>query len=316
MSNVVSIVKGNDAGYAVNKTFNLLKPKIKPGNLCLIKPNLCTLKSPKTGATTHPELVMEITNKLRDYFTEVAVIESDSGASTAEMKFKYCGYNDIAKLENVRLLNLTKSKCVKWKFENSGLTVDLPEILLNCDYFVSVPTLKTHSLTVFTANIKNLYGLLPHPRKTIYHNNVNEIVAELNVLVKPELCLVDGIVGMQGNGPNKGEPAHFGAVIGGTDSLLTDVVCCYAIGLNPMKVRYLRISAEYLKRKLPNLNDVKIVGNSLNEVRRRFRPAPREQPFSDWLKDSLIANRQIGFVLDYGLIPVIRHFRKKLIRGQ
>lgn len=308
---VVGIVKGTNAAYIVNKTFNLIKPKIRSGNLCLIKPNLCTLKLPKTGATTHPELVMEIANKLRDYFAEVVIIESDSGASTAEMKFKYCGYYDIAKRVDVKFLNLTTARQVKWKFEKAELIVDLPEILFGCNYFVSVPTLKTHSLTTFTANIKNLYGLLPPPRKTAYHTKVNEIVAELNALVQPKLCLVDGIVGMEGNGPNKGEAAHFGAVISGTDSLIVDVVCCHAIGLNPMKVRHLRLSAEYLNRKLPDLSNIQIFGNSLSEVKRRFKPAPMEQPFRDWLKDSLMGTKLVGFVLDHALFPIVRHIRKK-----
>ena len=312
--NTVSIVKGADANYIVEETFNLLKPKVRSADLCLVKPNLCTLKSPETGATTHPELVEGIVNMLRDRFAEVVIVESDSAANSAEMKFRYCGYYDVAKRADVKLLNLTRTKCVNLKFENAGLTMGLPRTLLDCDYFVSVPTLKTHSLTVFTANIKNLYGLLPHPRKTMYHGKVHEIVAELHALVQPKLCLVDGIVGMEGNGPNRGDPAHFGAVIGGTDTLYVDTVSCNAIGLDPLKVRYLRLSADYLDRKLPNLNDVNIVGSQLEDVKRRFKPAPSEQPFRDWSKDSLMAAKPIGFILDRTLIPAVRRIRKKKIR--
>lgn len=307
-------MKGTDANHIVEETFNLLKPEIRSGDLCLVKPNLCTLRLPETGATTHPELVEGVVNMLRDRFAELVIVESDSAASSAEMKFMYCGYYDIAKRADVRLLNLTRSECLNLKFEHTGLTMDLPRILLDCDYFVSVPALKTHSLTVFTANIKNLYGLLPHPRKTMYHGKVHEIVAELNALVQPKLCLVDGIVGMEGNGPNKGDPAHFGAVIGGTDTLYVDTICCNAIGLDPLKVRYLRFSADYLNRKMPNLNDVKIVGSQLKEVKCRFKPPPSRQPFHDWSRDSLMAAKPIGCILDHTLIPVIRRIRKKKIR--
>jgi uncharacterized protein (DUF362 family) len=107
---------------------------------------------------------------------------------------------------------------------------------------------------------------------------VNEIVAELNALVKPKLCVVDGIVAMEGNGPNTGDPVDFGVCVTGTDSLCVDAVCCHAIGLDPSKVRHLRLAANYLSARFPNLNELEIVGNSLTEIRRNFRKRRRNCP--------------------------------------
>jgi uncharacterized protein (DUF362 family) len=174
-----------------------------------------------------------------------------------------------------------------------------------------VPTLKTHVLTVFTANIKNLFGLLPYPRKTVYHSKVNEIVAELNALVKPKLCVVDGIVAMEGNGPNKGDPANFGVCIGGTSALCVDVMCCHAMGLDPSRVRHLKLAADYLDAKFPRLKDVEMVGDSLAEVRRNFRRAPQELSKKDWLKDNLMAVKPVGVVLDATLLPLMKNLRNK-----
>ncbi|MFB3889452.1 MAG: DUF362 domain-containing protein [Candidatus Bathyarchaeia archaeon] len=307
----VSIVKSRNAEYIVDRTFELLRPQISHSNLCLLKPNLSSLRKAETGATTHPELVEALVNRLRDRCSEVAIVESDTAATSTEAKFRFCGYDEVSKRTGAKLLNLTNEKRVDHRFEHANLKLSLPQVLFDCDCFVSVPTLKTHVLTVFTANIKNLYGLLPYPRKTTYHGEVNEIVAELNALVKPRLCFVDGIVAMEGNGPNVGDPAGFGVVVGGTNSLCVDAVSCHAIGLDPAKVRHLKLAASYLNAKFPRLKDIDIVGNSLEEVRRNFRRAPQELSKKDWLKDNLMAVKPVGVVLDATLLPLMKNIRNK-----
>lgn len=312
----VSIVKSRNAEYIVEQTFDLLKPNIIRPNLCLMKPNICSLMRAETGATTHPELVEALVNRLRDRCSEVAIVESDTAATSTEAKFRYCGYDEVSKRTGAKLLNLTKAKRSHFHLEHANFGLSLPDVLFDCDFFVSVPTLKTHVLTVFTANIKNLLGLLPHPRKTMYHGKVNEIVAELNALVKPKLCVVDGITAMEGNGPNYGDPADFGVVIGGTNSLHVDFVCCHAMGLDPSKVQYLKLAADYLNEKFPQLNDTQIVGNSLEEVKRDFRKAPQQLSKKEWLKDNFIAAKPVGAVLDSTLLPLMKNLRNKKIQKE
>lgn len=311
--NNVVIFQGQDIESIVNKVFAVLRPAFSKRQTCIVKPNLCALKKANTGATTHPELVRALVNRLRDDFTEVLIVESDSSGIDAEMKFKFCGYEEVAKTTGAKLVNLTKADCNRVRLEHAKLTIDLPKILFDCDYIVSVPTLKTHCLTVFTSNIKNAYGFIPYPHKTAFHMKVNEVVADLHTIIqsKPTLCIVDGIVAMDGNGPNIGTPVDFGTVIGGEDPLIVDTICCHAMGINPYRVRHLGLSAKYEGRKIPEISEIRIIGKRLGSIKRNFKPAPEKQPFHGWLKDTLVGLHPVNYILDRTLLPIIKYFRKK-----
>lgn len=315
MKKSVVMLQGQDIEGMVSRAFAFLKPVFGQRQICVVKPNLCTLKKASTGATTHPELVRALVNRLRDNFAEVLIVESDSSGIDARMKFKFCGYEEVAKTTGAKLVNLTKADCDRVRLEHAKLTIDLPKLLFDCDYIVSVPTLKTHCLTVFTGNIKNAYGLIPFPHKTAFHKKVNEVVADLHVIIQSKLtlCIVDGIVAMEGNGPNYGTPVGFGTVIGGEDSLTVDTICCHVMGINPYKAKHLYLSAKYEGRKIPEISEIRIMGRRLESVKRKFKPAPEGQPIRGWLKDTLVGLRPVNYMLDRTLIPVIKHFRKKKI---
>jgi uncharacterized protein (DUF362 family) len=272
----VVVLQCEDIEETVNRIFTSLRPTFSRRERCLVKPNLAALKKASTGTTTHPEVVRAVIDRLRDKFTEVSIVESDSSISeTAEMKFKVCEYEDVAKTTGAKLINLSKVKSERTKLEHANLTVNLPRVLFDCDYIVSVPTLKTHRLVVFTAAIKNLYGFIPDAKRYKFHGKVNEIVADLNQIFKSKLtlCLVDGIVGMEEDGPINGTPVGFGKMIGGEDLLVVDTVCSYLIGAMPYNVKYLSLAAEYLGREIPEIKEIKIIGENLESARRDFKPA-------------------------------------------
>jgi len=316
--NTVAIVREQNIEDMVDEVFALLKPKLGQSQTCIVKPNLCALKKASTGATTHPELVEALVNRIRDHCSNVLIVESNSSALEAEAKFKFCGYHEVAKQTGAKLVNLTKEDRIPVRLEHAGMVIDLPEILFDCNYILSVPTLKTHCLTVFTANIKNAYGLIPFPHKTAFHSKVNEVIADLHLVIqtKPTLCVVDGIVGMEGNGPIKGTPVHFRTVIAGEDPLIVDAACCYAMGINPNKVKHLRLCAKYEGRRVPEINQIKAIGEELESVRKNFVSAPTRPPFHTWLRESVMGLGPASYILDRTLYPIIRYYREKTIKAR
>jgi len=102
-NDTVVIVQGQNIEDMVNRAFTFLKPTFSRWQTCIVKPNLCALKKASTGVTTHPKLVEALVNRLRDYFTSVLIVESNSSALEAEAKFKFCGYEEVAKSTGAKL---------------------------------------------------------------------------------------------------------------------------------------------------------------------------------------------------------------------
>jgi ferredoxin len=103
---------------------------------------------------------------------------------------------------------------------------------------VSVPKLKTHSLTIMTGAVKNLFGLVPGYAKTNYHRlyahpvDISRVFVEIQAIVRPVLHVMDAIVGMQGNGPSGGYPGKLGFVAAGADPVAMDAICADILGIS------------------------------------------------------------------------------------
>jgi uncharacterized protein (DUF362 family)/Pyruvate/2-oxoacid:ferredoxin oxidoreductase delta subunit len=117
--------------------------------------------------------------------------------------------------------------------------LDLLKICQDVDVVISLPKLKTHGLTTLTGAVKNLFGLVPGMMKPAYHAKLPDVDAFCDMLldiaayVHPALTVMDGVVGLEGNGPStQGVPRQIGALIAGTDTVAIDAVVCLLIGLS------------------------------------------------------------------------------------
>ena len=129
----------------------------------------------------------------------------------------------------------------------------LPANLSEFDLILSVPKLKTHQLTYITCAVKNLFGLMPGAAKKQAHmlaprpDEFAALLCDLFGLVRPQAAFVDGIVGMEGNGPNNGKLRHAGMVAASADCVALDSVCAQVMGMDPLRVPLL---AQCEQRKL------------------------------------------------------------------
>ena len=121
--------------------------------------------------------------------------------------------------------------------------------VLAADLIVSLAKMKTHHWAGATLSMKNFFGLVPGsiygwPKNKLHYIGIPESIAELNRTFRNTFAIVDGVVGMEGNGPIQGTPKHSGVLVMGSDLVAVDATCCRIMGIDPEKVDYLRMTAD------------------------------------------------------------------------
>src|SRR6185436_9203177 len=149
-------------------------------------------------------------------------------------------------------------------------SVWLPTTLLQSDFIVSMPKLKTHHWVGMTASMKNLFGTVPGavygwPKNLLHFRGIEQSIIDLTATIQPHLSIVDGIVGMEGDGPIMGKPRPMGLLAMGADLVAVDATCARMIGLDPVKMPYLKVASKFLG----NIDEGKIDQRGENPSRYR-----------------------------------------------
>ncbi len=117
----------------------------------------------------------------------------------------------------------------------------LPKTVLGVDFLVSMPKLKTHHWAGVTLSLKNMFGVVPGscygwPKNVLHWAGIDRSVLDINAASRPDFAIVDGILGMEGNGPIQGSPKSAGVLLFGDDPVAVDATACRVMGLLPEKV--------------------------------------------------------------------------------
>lgn len=216
---------------------------VRPGQSVLIKPNLLTDRAPEEAVTTHPEVVRAIIRAVRACGGNPSVADSPASAAKLEQVWEKTGFRALCEDEGVPLLNLERAGSLP--FTMDGISFHVAKPVLETDVLISVPKVKTHTLTTLTAAVKNLYGTLPGYQKAQLHmafpspSEFGRMLRAINSKVRPALNIADGIVGMEGEGPAAGKPVALGFLAASKDSEAMDLALCRLLGINPAAVPYL-----------------------------------------------------------------------------
>jgi uncharacterized protein (DUF362 family) len=243
----------------------------------VIKPNLCSAKSSYCGATTDVRMVYEIIkmlNEATDASCEIFIVESNGEGINADHAFDCLGYRSLQnEFPNVKLVNLSKDEKIRIALKNSkGFDLlDGAATLLDAEYLISMAKLKTHVDERMSCILKNQFGLIPNRRKSQFHPILSEVLCDLNRLYTPDLCIVDGISGMEGFGPTQGSPKTVNAILVGTNSIATDIVAARIMGFKPKQIPHLK---KTMKVNKYDESDFSLVGEDISNVQSRFRFIP------------------------------------------
>ncbi|HUI41507.1 MAG TPA: DUF362 domain-containing protein, partial [Terriglobia bacterium] len=171
-------------------------------------------------------------------------------------------------------LNLDDVQCVPLKTRASRLKeLCFPKTVLGADFIVSMPKMKTHHWVGATLSLKNMFGVVPGscygwPKNVLHWAGISRSILDINGTVRPDFAIVDGIVGMEGNGPIQGTPKAAGVLVLGDDPVAVDATSARVMGLLPERMDYL-VRAGTL---LGHLKEDKIrqLGESIAAVRTPF----------------------------------------------
>lgn len=265
----VAVVKCNsykqkEVDNSLDKIIKLLDFKFKRGAKVLIKPNLVTANvKNKTAAYTQPGIIEGVCKILRKNNCRIYI--GESSFMDTDCFFKKSGIDKVAEKYNAELVVFEQDKLVKIKDCKAKILKKFPiaKTLKDVDLIINLPKLKTHILTMFTGGIKNLYGVIPGGLKQKLHNtakseqNFSNLLVDIYQNIKPGLNIMDGIVGMEGQGPTSGTPINSKLILGSRNTVALDIAASRIIGMEPKKILMIDYS---VKRKLYSGYDFELVG--------------------------------------------------------
>jgi uncharacterized protein (DUF362 family) len=119
--------------------------------------------------------------------------------------------------------------------------------VLGSDLLVSMPKMKTHHWAGATLSMKNLFGIVPGgvygwPKNVLHWAGIHQSIADLHSLFPKHFAIVDGIVGMDGNGPIQGRPKAAGVIVSGHNPVAVDATCCRIMQIDPSRIGYLTLA--------------------------------------------------------------------------
>lgn len=218
---------------------------VKPGQRVLIKVNLLMKRKPEQATTTHPEVARAIVLAVQRAGGIPILADSPGGPYTRGMLsgvYDACGMKDVAE-ETGCILNDDFSTITRFhEHGRAARHLDLIGVLDKADVLITVGKLKTHGFTTMTGCVKNLYGLVPGTTKVEYHSRFpnaaifSQMLLDICDCAKPAFAILDGVVGMEGEGPSGGRPRAIGALIGGRSPHAVDAVAAQLIGLRSEQV--------------------------------------------------------------------------------
>lgn len=269
---VVAIVKGDSPVEMVSNALEMIKADevISIDDHFLVKPNYIEASHPSTGITTDARVVEGVVKFLRKLGIKSIVIGEGSGLSDAMHAFKVARVDEVARRWNVKMVDLNKDELVEVQVPNPFALrkVKIAKTALE-SRIISVPKLKLHRTAGVTLSLKNMMGAVM-PKGSI-HNPLSEKIADLASILKPCMAVVDGIIGGEGH-ELAGKPVEMNLVIAGTDPVAVDAVGTAVMGFDPKNVKHLRL-AEMKGVGTCDLNRIKILGEPVNKVCRKFRPS-------------------------------------------
>lgn len=252
----------------------------EPGSKVLLKPNLLSARSPEKGVTTRPVFIEAVAKVFLDHGCTVGIGDSPGGAHKyVQRVWDKTGISALAKKLDIELVNFERSGA--HRISRNGYELAIARSLDRWEFIINLPRLKTHSLMTYTGAVKNMFGIVPGFRKSEYHSQFptphkfGDLLTEVFAERRPVFNIMDGIVGMEGNGPSSGELRKgVGLVIASQDAVALDRVAERIIGLKKPSITT-RI-ANLKGYGIGNLSKIEVAPNRIDDyiLKRPFKLPP------------------------------------------
>ena len=264
-------------GDIIRHGLHLFKLDLK-GKRIVLKPNLVEF-DPKGVINTHPAVIEAAIASFRSLGArEVVVAEGPGHRRDNEYLLTASGVYDVINEHRVRYVDLNTDDVRLIKLRSSFTNLRqlyLPETLFNADLLVSMPKLKTHHWAGVTLSLKNMFGIVPGsiygwPKNALHWAGIHRSILDINSsLPIPQFAIVDGIVGMEGNGPLQGQAKQSGVLILGEDLVAVDATAARLMKIEPRKIDYLEIADRFLGNI--SYEKIELVGERLERFQQDYR---------------------------------------------
>ena len=216
---------------------------VKPGMKVLLKPNLLSPHAPEDAVTTHPEVIRAVAQLAKEAGGIVSLGDAPGGyGSNIDEILETSGVKKITDEEGIEIKKFTISRFVNG--------IPIARHVLEADVVISIPKFKTHSITVITAAVKNVFGCVVGLYKAGCHSRApkeedfSKIMANVYSMVKPRLTVLDGIAAMEGDGPSAGAIRKMNLIMAGSDAVAIDACVAKVIGIEPLDVLITKEAAQ------------------------------------------------------------------------
>jgi uncharacterized protein (DUF362 family) len=251
------------------------------GKRILLKPNLVEPHKSLSHINTHPLVVRGAVEAFL-YLGAASVVVAEGPGHRHDSLFVLeesgladvlyedrIPFHDLNTLEGVAMPNLGG--------QTNLTTLTFPRMVQEVDWVVSLAKMKTHHWAGVTLSMKNFFGVMPGnyygwPKNVLHQAGISQSILDINATLKPHLAIVDGVIGMEGDGPIMGNPVHAGALVMGRNLPAVDATCCRIMGINPYQIAYLRKADQWLGPIHESLIDQR--GESWRTVQHPFALLP------------------------------------------
>ena len=241
-----------EAAHRVIKQIGGMAAVLQGAKVAILKPNFVAGRSAETGSTTSFALLKAVAEEVQACGAEPVLCEMPGTEFDREATYTILGVEQFCAANGIRILRIDPEGDEQdWvELRPAGAKklrrFSIPRIL-NEACLINLPVLKTHVVSTMTLSMKNPMGILPRPdRRSMHSLGIDQCIVDMNRGIRPDLTIVDGSVGQDGEGPLYGNRTDLQVLIAGRDSLAVDLVCCQVVGIKPRDIPHLKLALEQL----------------------------------------------------------------------
>jgi len=209
---------------------------VTPGAKVLLKPNLLSARAPEKRVTTDPAIVRAVAGMVKE--AGGRFIGDSPGIEPFKRVIAKTGMEEVAGELGIDLVELSDPRPVMLEVGSLFRNLEIASQALDADVVINLPKLKTHTQMLMTLGVKNLFGTIVAQRKTEWHymtglnrETFASLLLHIYKVVRPSLTILDGIWGMDGDGPGNGNPCRLNLVAAARDAVALDITICRVLDI-------------------------------------------------------------------------------------
>ena len=245
-----------------------LEKFVTPGDTVLLKPNFIAPRPRRCAAQTDPAVLLETAKLLKDFGAKPFIGDSPAWGNLFSC-IKALKLQEPLRKLSIPVKQLDKPKWCRIGAHNTE--VGISSIALNADVIINLPKFKTHQQLIATFALKNMFGCVTGKRKALWHfakgknpDDFCELLIEIFKFLNPVLTIIDAVTVMDGPGPIRGRARPLGYLIGGTEPIALETICCKLVNIKLEELPIIK-TARKLQFGCSDPDKIKIIGDNFPE---------------------------------------------------